>query len=61
MKSQIKMDSLDTRFIQILKGLFNVKCTNISIKSINKNSKRNRIKKNELDYFEYTYINDSPC
>ena len=53
MKSQIKTDSLVAKIIQILKGLFNVKSTN-------KKSKGNRIKKNELDYFEYTYINDSP-
>lgn len=57
MKSSIKKDSLDSIFIQILKGIFKVKCSN-SIKSINKKSRGNSIKKNELDYFEYTYISD---
>jgi hypothetical protein len=53
-ESSIKKDSLESSFIQILKGI-------LKVKSTNKKSKGNRIKKNELDYFEYTYISDSPC
>ena len=57
MKSSIKKDSLESSFIQVLKGIFKVKNTN-SIKITNRKSKGNRIKKNELDYFQYTYISD---
>ena len=57
MKNSLRKDSLESSFIQILKGIFKVNTTN-SIKSINKKSKGNRIKKNELDYFEYTYLSD---
>ena len=57
MKNSVRKDSLESSFIQILKGIFKVNSTN-SIKSINKKSKGNRIKKNELDYFEYTYLSD---
>jgi hypothetical protein len=57
MENQIKTNPLAPKYIQILKVLFNVKSTN-NIKNINKKSSGNRIKKNELDYFEYTYINN---
>jgi hypothetical protein len=59
MRSSIKTDSLESSFIQILKGIFKVKSTNIT-RSTNKKRKGNKIKKNELDYFEYTYFSDSP-
>jgi len=59
MKSSIIKQSLESSFIQILRGIFKVKSTS-SIKSTNEKSKGNRIKKNELDYFEYTYLSDSP-
>ncbi|MFT4536104.1 MAG: hypothetical protein ACI9P5_003478 [Saprospiraceae bacterium] len=55
MKSSIKKGSSESVFIQILKGIFNVKASNC-IKIINKKRKELTIKKNELDYFEYTYI-----
>jgi hypothetical protein len=57
MENQIKTNPLVPKYIQILKVLFNVKSTN-NIKNINKKSKGNKINKNELDYFEYTYINN---
>ena len=60
MKSSIKKDSLESSFIQIFQGIFKVKRTT-SINSTNKDSKGNRIRKNELDYFEYTYLSESPC
>ena len=59
MKSSIRTDSFESSFIQILKGIFKVESTN-SIKTANKKGKKNEIKRNELDYFEYTYFSDSP-
>ena len=52
MKDKIKMAFFWSKYIEIAKKLFNVKRTN-------KKSKTIRIKKNELDYFEDTYITDS--
>ena len=60
MKSSIKKDSLESSFNQILRGIFKVKSSN-NIKSSDTKSKEIRIKKNELDYFEYMYLSDSPC
>lgn len=57
MESSIRKHSLESIFIQIIKGIFKVKCSN-SIKRINNKSKGVRIKKNELDYFEYIYLSD---
>lgn len=57
MESSIRKHSLESIFIQIIKGIFKVKCSN-SIRRINKKSKGIRIKKNELDYFEYIYLSD---
>ncbi len=53
-------NSMESYFTYILKGIFKVKSTS-SIKSFDREGERNRIKKNELDYFEYTYLSDSPC
>lgn len=58
MKFSILKDSLESRFIQILKGIFKVKSIG-RITNTNKKIKKERIKKNELDYFEYTYLSDS--
>lgn len=55
MKSLIKKNSLDSSFIKILKEIFKVKSTN-NINSANEKNKGKRIEKNELDYFEYTYL-----
>jgi hypothetical protein len=55
MKSQIKMDFLGSKLIQFFKVLLNVK----RIGTANEKSKGKKLKKNELDYFEYTYITDS--
>ena len=58
MKSSNKKVFDESIFIQFIEGIFNVKSTNC-IMECNKQSKENSIKKNELDYFEYTYISDS--
>lgn len=58
MKNLTKKSSIAHTFIRILEGIFKVK-NPIRINSIIKKRKENRIKKNELDYFEYTYCSHS--
>ena len=58
MKSSTNRESMGSGFVQILEGIFKVKSIT-SINSSNIKDKRNPIKKNELDYFEYTYCSDS--
>jgi hypothetical protein len=59
MKSPISTNSIKSGFIDILKGIFNENSSN-GISSSNNKSEVDRINKNELDYFAYTYITDSP-
>ena len=57
MGNSIRKHSLESTFLQIIKGIFKIKSSNC-INRITKKSKEISIKRNELDYFEYIYLSD---